>query len=131
MSVNNTTDVELAKARRRLARQPTPITGRGSVTDHNLNLHLHPVVQSLLVERRDQCSGEYGTELRTHNGRNARHDELQELVDALNYAVQTAIENAADPSEGARRRTTSAIRRAGVYHQAIIDLCEELDEDGL
>lgn len=77
-----------------LSPQPRPIaTDRSeSVTGHLVLDDLDPVVRALLLERRKQGRKVYDTELVTHNGRDAGCDLLQELVDALVYAQQRALE---------------------------------------
>lgn len=45
-----------------------------------------------LLARRRKGIATYGTELMTHNGRNATQDKYEELLDALVYHVQENLE---------------------------------------
>lgn len=63
--------------------QPAPRVGRESVTD--------AIVQDLL-SRREHGKVKYGTELMTHNGRDAMVDAYQEALDLVMYFKQTLME---------------------------------------
>jgi hypothetical protein len=77
---------------------------------------LHPILQALLVERRAQGRERYGTKLRTRNGRNARADLLQEVLDAYIYAGQDLAE----------RRTADAGRRVRLLEILVREVAEEI-----
>jgi hypothetical protein len=53
---------------------------------------LPPEVVELLLARREQGRAKYGTELESHNGRNALADAAQEAVDLLVYLAQELME---------------------------------------
>lgn len=71
----------------------------------------------LLVLRRQQGRSKYGTELETHNGRDARVDQLQEALDLYLYAAQEHCE---------RGEICSATRRMQLARELIEELCAEL-----
>ena len=82
-----------------LAPQPDPVGGTASVTAWLLReVPSHcphedaARVCALLEERRRQGIERYGAELWTRNGRDARLDLLQELVDALGYVAQAHLQ---------------------------------------
>jgi hypothetical protein len=76
-----------------------------------------PRVVELLLARREQGRERYGTELTTYNGRDADLDLLQELVDGLKYAKQSALE----------RPTPSRLRRLRALRDEVDDLAVELE----
>ena len=80
-----------------LKNEPTPVTGGQSVADAGIRGCAFAWTAALLVARRDVVLGRYPTELRTHNGRRARHDLIQELVDAYMYSTQIDLEAGLDP----------------------------------
>lgn len=53
-----------------------------------LDYHLPPGLVDALARRNRLGCEHYGTELNTHNGRSARQDMAEELLDALMYAFQ-------------------------------------------
>lgn len=63
--------------------QPTPKPGKRSVFEFALNV---------LNSRRLQGVATYGTELQTHNGRDALWDAIEESADLLVYLVQEWME---------------------------------------
>jgi len=67
--------------------QPMPIGEGVDVFDHLLK-----VLPDMLKARQDKGIATYGVSLHTNNGRNARLDLIQELLDALVYATQVYIE---------------------------------------
>lgn len=113
----------LERAQRWLKRQPTPITGTASVTQKAMAIFREPMIAALLWARRDATWRKYGTELMTVNGRCARCDMLQELVDALMYAVQNEAE--------ALYYERPCIVMSGSIAVLITNLCDELDREGL
>lgn len=70
-------------------KQGLPIKGRENVT---------PVARELFVKMIDDAEqrgiATYGTTLQTHNGRDVFQDQLEEIVDQWQYAVQSKMENA-------------------------------------
>lgn len=63
--------------------QPAPVAGRASVTD---------AVIKDLETRRVHGKAKYGTELMTHNGRDAMVDAYQEALDLVMYFKQALME---------------------------------------
>jgi len=63
--------------------QPAPAQGKQSVTD--------AVMQDILF-RREYGRKKYGTELQSHNGRDALADAYQEALDLVMYLKQALIE---------------------------------------
>lgn len=92
-----------------LSPEPPPLAIGDSVTDVALRLTTDERLRALLVHRQHQGIARYGTELRSHNGRDVRHDLCQELVDALLYATQLRIETGED---GLRRQIEALLSLA-------------------
>lgn len=67
--------------------EPKPQPGKVGVTPIARVLFL-----AQLEEQEKKGLAKYGTTLQTHNGRNAAHDAMQELVDAWQYLVQLDLE---------------------------------------
>lgn len=63
--------------------QPAPSPGRQSITD--------AVIEDML-QRREQGTKKYGTELQSHNGRDALVDAYQEALDLVMYLKQAILE---------------------------------------
>lgn len=63
--------------------QPAPQPGHTSVTD---------AVIADMQHRRAQGTAKYGTELQTHNGRDAMMDAYQEALDLVMYLKQALLE---------------------------------------
>jgi hypothetical protein len=85
--------------------EPAPTGDGRSVTDALMTYidttdrteqHRHRL-QSMLSARRELGRSQYGTELRTDNGRAAYVDCLQELLDAALYATQGRMEGRSPP----------------------------------
>lgn len=83
-----------------LADQPAPVATEDSViVTPDRVLALAPdglmhreIIRRLLITRQDKGIETYGNALKTDNGREATADLVQELVDALYYATQRAIQ---------------------------------------
>ena len=67
-----------------------------------------PDLIALLTERSDFGLRKYGTRLRTHNGRDAYLDALQELLDLFVYLHQAQLEVAELRSENAELKAIAA-----------------------
>jgi hypothetical protein len=94
---------ELAGLRLRPGDQPLPAAGRGPfmhdllLADLRRNDHGSPaaVVESMCADveaRRQLGITRYGRALQAHNGRNARQDGYDEMLDFLVYALQVMQE---------------------------------------
>ena len=73
--------------------QPAPTGDGPSIVDSLLPRLSSGIVREIVSLRREQGRERYGTELNAHNGRNAKADLLQELVDAMIYLAQDELEN--------------------------------------
>jgi len=71
--------------------EPGPLDGEDSVTGQ---------VLMDLLERQELGKGRYGTELKTHNGRDPLVDAYQELLDLALYLRQHLMELESDKSNG-------------------------------
>lgn len=94
------------RERRAVTRQPAPIGKGGSVLTEVLTTlsHLRIMFPNTARERRlkrittdliarsEMGTVKYGTELRTQNGRSARLDMYQEVLDAMMYSQQGRME---------------------------------------
>lgn len=84
----------------RAAQPEPPPAGRGeSVTDEAVRRLGDCSVSRMLIARREMGRAKYGTELRTHNGRDPWVDCLQEMLDAIVYAVQADMEGREVPDD--------------------------------
>jgi len=83
-------------------RQPPP-TGDGEDVTASVCglLNVSAELADALRRRSVEGARKYGTVLKTHNGRNAAIDCYQELLDAIVYAHQAALEHEADREAGA------------------------------
>lgn len=78
------------------AAQPAPMPGRESVTD--------AVIADMQL-RREHGTKKYGTELESHNGRDALSDAYQESLDLTMYLKQALLERDAAALRLERRDT--------------------------
>lgn len=86
---------------------------------------LEPLVLKILSRRRLGIE-RYGHPLETHNGRNARIDAFEELLDLQNYLKQAAMETPFPaPGFGALQN----LYRVMMCY--VVDLAEMLDKEGL
>jgi hypothetical protein len=104
--------------------QPAPELGENSqsVTDRASQHDRDPLVLALLAARREQGRAAYGTELLSCNGRDARLDYLQELVDALAYAWQALLE-----AQGQQRYVWQI--RVGHIRGQLVAVAQELRDE--
>jgi hypothetical protein len=80
----NVEDEKPSELRQRPEDQPLPTEGHQDV---------HTAVMKLLEDRHALGIQRYGKPLQTNNGRNPYRDMVEELMDALNYAMQIILEN--------------------------------------
>lgn len=79
--------------------EPAPQGDGESVTDEAVRRLGDCEVSRMLIARREMGRAKYGTELRTHNGRDPWVDCLQEILDAIVYAVQANMEGRDVPDD--------------------------------
>ena len=56
------------------------------------NQNVYDAVAGDLERRAEAGTKKYGTRLKTHNGRNAKFDAYQELLDFIDYSCQSRLE---------------------------------------
>jgi hypothetical protein len=99
---------------RAFEQQPAPVSGERPVV---------PDLVALLEERRAFGARKYGTELHTHNGRDAYLDALQGLLDLFVYLHQAQLEGAQLREElAALRAENAALKSIAAAAQERVDL---------
>lgn len=107
-----------------IADQPDPVpNGRSDVW---------ATIIAEMQERRRIGINRYGTPLQPFNGRNANVDLIQELLDALAYAMQDELERQ-EPSKGLRAVLGDMVRHVREFdlpHPGVVGFDEDLDKWG-
>lgn len=85
-----------------MSEQPMPKVGGASVTE---------AIIAFLREREAKGIATYGRSLETFNGRDATRDLLEELIDALQYAMQWRMERSSLLAERDRTAAEVAVLR--------------------
>ena len=97
--VRGRTDGLRGLAARAVHAEPPPRGNGASVTDEAVRRLGDCAVSEMLIARREMGREKYGTELRTHNGRDPWVDCLQEMLDGIAYATQAHMEGRAVPAD--------------------------------
>lgn len=103
--------------------QPAPVnTEESKEVTVPVSAEVFPRAARLLRERKAFGLRKYGTPLKTHNGRDPRIDELQELLDACYYRTQ-------GQDEGRSYRDVKEIPSFFGYLQLIESLAKAIEEE--
>jgi hypothetical protein len=104
-----------------LAEQAPPVPGRKSV-----NMRVLELLPRLLAQRQAKGMKTYGRPLETFNGRDVHRNLLDELVDAVQYAVQAQMEREALEREIVDGRSGTGIVDAWrPVMQVVLELCSQ------